>query len=64
MVLELGLRMKTFIWGGMAIGSTLGGFIPLLWNSSVFSFSSIILTAVGGVAGIWGGMQLARFLGL
>ncbi len=56
--------MKTFIWGGMAIGSTLGGFIPLLWNSSVFSFSSIILTAVGGVAGIWGGMQLARFLGL
>lgn len=37
----------------MVIGSTLGGLIPNLWGAGFMSFSSVILTAVGGVLGIW-----------
>lgn len=44
---------KKLIWIGMIVGSAVGGYIPLIWGGSLFSFTSIILTAVGGVAGIW-----------
>ena len=52
------MNQKSVIWLGMIVGSTLGGFIPLLWGSDFLSFSSIILTAVGGIAGIWLGFKL------
>jgi len=55
--------MKAFIWGGLGIGSTIGGFLPALWGGSVLSFSSVILTAVGGIVGIWAGVQVARYMG-
>lgn len=45
----------------MAIGSAIGGYIPNLWNASLFSFSSIILTAVGGVIGIWIGYRFTNW---
>ena len=41
------------IWIGMAIGSTIGGLIPNLWGSDIFSISSILFTAIGGIVGIW-----------
>ncbi len=44
----------------MAIGSTVGGFIPELWGGGYLSFSSVILTAVGGFAGIWLGFRLGQ----
>jgi hypothetical protein len=56
--------MKKMIMGGMIVGSTIGGFVPYLWTSNVFSFSSVLLTAVGGIAGIYGGLKLARYLGM
>ncbi|MDR3547778.1 MAG: hypothetical protein P4M11_05860 [Candidatus Pacebacteria bacterium] len=57
--------MKTLIWIGLGVGSTIGGALPLLWDSNgLFSFSSIILTAVGGLVGIWAGFQLGKLMGL
>lgn len=44
----------------MAIGSAIGGYIPALWGDSFFSVWSVILTAVGGIAGIWIGFKLSR----
>lgn len=44
---------KKIIILSMIVGSTIGGAIPTLFGSSAFSFSSIILGAVGGVIGIW-----------
>lgn len=35
------------------VGSTIGGFIPTLWGASLFSGWSVLLTAVGGIAGIY-----------
>jgi len=54
--------MKTFIMTGMVLGSLAGGYAPMLWGGSVFSMSSILLSAVGGFAGIWAGYKIASRL--
>ena len=43
----------------MTIGLFVGSSIPLLWGASEFSFSSIILSALGGLVGIWIGFKLS-----
>ena len=48
----------SLIWIGMFIGSTLGGFVPLLWGADLLSFSSLIGSAVGGGLGIWAGYKV------
>ena len=45
----------------MSIGSLIGSYIPALWGESMFSMSSIILTAVGGLVGIWAGFKLTAY---
>ena len=57
------MSMKQFIWGGMFVGSGIGGFLPILWGDSALSFSAIVLTFVGGVVGIWIGYMLGRQMG-
>jgi len=52
---------KKMIWIGMTVGSTVGGFIPSLWHAGIFSMWSIILSTVGGIAGIWAGYQIGRY---
>ncbi len=44
----------------MLIGSTVGGIIPSLWGAGMFSFSSIILSALGGILGIWVGYKISQ----
>jgi len=51
---------KTFIWLGLFIGSAIGGYIPTLWGESYFSFSSVILSGVFGVIGIWAGYKFSE----
>ncbi len=55
--------MKKMIWGGMGIGSVIGGAIPLLWTLNTFSFSSVIFTAIGGFVGIYCGFKLGKMMG-
>ncbi len=43
----------------MAIGSTIGGYIPTLWGAGFLSFSSVILTAIGGILGIYLGYKIS-----
>jgi hypothetical protein len=43
----------------MFIGSTLGGLLPNLWGANTLSFSSLLLSAAGGLVGIWVGFQLS-----
>lgn len=54
------MNSRGLIWLGLFIGSTIGGYIPSLWGASFLSFSSVILSAVGGVIGIWLGYKLSR----
>lgn len=52
---------KTLIWGGMFVGSSIGGAVPYLWNGDLFSVS--LWGAVGGFLGIWVGFKLAKYTG-
>lgn len=51
--------MRARIWFGVLIGSTIGGFIPDLWGAGVFSYASVLLSGVGGFAGLWLGYKMS-----
>jgi hypothetical protein len=51
---------KKLIWLGAMVGSTVGGCVPTLWHASAFSLTSMLLSIVGGVAGIWLGWRMSR----
>lgn len=51
-MLEWGMPSKTIVYLAAFIGSIVGGFIPLLWGAGFLSFSSVIFSALGGVAAI------------
>ena len=53
---------KKLIWAGLFIGSTLGGILPALWGGDMLSISGILLSAVGGVIGIWAGYRIGQNL--
>jgi len=58
------MSRKTIIWIGMGVGSTVGSLIPALWgDAALISFSSILLSAVGGIIGIWAGYKMSNYLG-
>jgi len=48
------------IWFGMFVGSFAGGYIPLLWGDSAFSFSSVLTSGAGAILGIWLGYRMSR----
>ena len=41
------------------MGSIIGGFIPDLWGAELFSYSSVLLSGVGGLAGLWLGYKMS-----
>jgi len=45
--------MQRRIWLGVLIGSIVGGFIPELWDAALFSYASVLLSAVGAFAGLY-----------
>lgn len=56
------MSRKSLVWGGMIVGSSVGAFLPYLWgNYNPFSFSSVVLTFVGGILGIWAGLNLSNY---
>ena len=54
------MERKKLVWIGLFIGSTIGGFIPSLWDSSFVSMSGVIGSAIGGFLGIWAGWKLGE----
>ena len=44
---------KRLVWVGILLGSTVGGYVPTLWGADMLSFSSILGSVIGGLAGIW-----------
>jgi len=55
-----GKMSRKAIWLGVLIGSALGGCLPSLWHAGPFSMWSILLSAVGGLAGIWLAYRMTR----
>lgn len=54
------MSKKALVWIGLTVGSAVGGYLPVLWGADLISFSSVILSAVGGIAGIWVGYRLGE----
>jgi hypothetical protein len=54
------MNQKTLIWIGLFVGSTVGGMVPSLWGDNFLTMSSVLLTAVGGLIGIWIGFRLGQ----
>ncbi len=48
--------MRSSIWVGILIGSTIGGMIPLLWGDDTLSYSS---SGAGAFAGLWAGFKMS-----
>jgi predicted MFS family arabinose efflux permease len=44
---------------GILIGSTIGGLIPTLWGGDLISYSAVLLSGIGAVAGLWIGNKTA-----
>jgi uncharacterized protein YcfJ len=55
------MNRKAIIYIGLAIGSSVGGFVPMLWGAGAFSMSSLFLSAIGGIAGIYAGFKISRY---
>ena len=51
---------KVLIYIGMTIGGYVGGYIPTLWGDGYLSMSSIFLSLIGGIAGIFIGFKVSR----
>lgn len=60
-VYNASMDSKPFVWAGLFVGSTLGGYIPSLWGAGIFSFSGLIFSSVGALLGIWVGFKLANW---
>ena len=46
------MSSKALYYLAAFIGSIVGAYIPSLWGTDLFSFSSIVFSALGGIAGI------------
>jgi predicted MFS family arabinose efflux permease len=48
------------IWFGIFIGSAIGGLVPELWGADAFSYSSVLLSGIGALAGLWIGLKVGN----
>ena len=51
---------KKSIWIGMFVGSSIGGFVPMLWHAGMLSLWGVVMSTIGGVAGIWIAYRIGR----
>ena len=54
--------MKKFIYFGLFVGSTIGGFIPAMWGTDMLSPSGFLWSTIGGIFGIWLGYRFSRHM--
>jgi hypothetical protein len=54
------METKTFVWIGMFLGSSIGGFISGLWGSGFLSLASIFWSGIGAIVGIWLGFRFSK----
>jgi hypothetical protein len=47
------MNSKGIVMLGMTVGSTIGGYVPMLFGVGIFSFWSLVGTLVGGILGIY-----------
>lgn len=56
------MNSNKITWIFVAVFGTIGGFIPLLWGETAFSFSSLIFNGIGGIFGIWLAYRIKKLM--
>lgn len=51
------------IWVGVLVGSSLGGYLPSLFGSGLFSLWGVLGSTLGGFLGVWAGVKLSERYG-
>lgn len=51
---------RKLTWGGLFIGSAVGGYIPALWGGDMLSLSAVLFSFLGGIAGIFLGYRIGQ----
>lgn len=54
------MSLKTAVWIGLFVGSTIGGLVPGIFGAELFSYAGLIGSIIGGALGIWIAYELAR----
>jgi hypothetical protein len=49
---------KKVLWMCMAVGSTVGGYLPTFFGQGSFSLASIVGSGLGGVAGVFAAQRI------
>ena len=49
---------KKVLWMCMAVGSTVGGYLPTFVGQGSFSLASIVCSGLGGVAGVFAARRI------
>ncbi len=44
---------RRVVWIFVVVGSTIGGFAPVVWGGSTLGFASLALGSLGAIAGLW-----------
>ena len=50
-------HMRSPIWIGIFIGSTIGGFVPLIWGDDMLSYLGVLFSGMGAFVGLWLGSR-------
>jgi hypothetical protein len=56
----MAMSNRSLFFLAAGIGGTAGGFLPGLWGGSDFGGWSILLSMIGGFAGLWVAYKLTR----
>lgn len=54
------MSTKTTVWIGLFIGSSLGQYLASLFNFDFFSGWAFLISAVGGLLGVWVGYRVGQ----
>ena len=55
------MNTRALYYLGAGIGGTVASLIPALWGGSLLGGWSIILSGVGGIAGLWVAYKIAHY---
>ncbi len=45
--------MRSRVWLGIFVGSTIGGLLPALWGGNMISYTAVLLSGAGAFLGVW-----------
>ena len=53
---------KKVLWICLALGTTVGGFVPTIWGASSLGVVSLLFSGIGGLGGVWMARRISESL--